>query len=400
MVARFLALVLLCVALPAAAAPRFPAYVTLPPMPLANDGVEHEGYGQAEFVLKEKAEVYRGKLWKGNVLYAQKWGDDPRVALVNFVKELEAGGWQVVTRDDPANPPSATLRYAKEGKDAWARIEVFEQASLVVVERGPPTVKMQLEAPRAGATRVGENADFPFLKRFPGSKLVSTAVEDVPMVTQVGDKEPVMVAQGRTVKHYQAAPGTGRLEVVVAYREALKLAGWQIVDEQSGVTQSDPNLTAHYAKADVDIWLWIHAPGDIAFHVGDAGGERTSGRLKAELDRNCKVAVYGVHFDFDKATLRPDSQGALESILKLLNDHPDLALELGGHTDNVGRREYNLKLSEARVNAVRGWLVGKAVKAERLTARGYADTQPVAGNDTVEGRARNRRVELRKPGCK
>ena len=400
MLARFLALALLCVALPAAAAPRFPAYVTIPAMPLGDEGVEHEGYGQAEFVLKEKTEVYRGKLWKGNVLYAPKWGDDPRKALASFVKELEAGGWQVVTRDDPANPPSATLRYTKDAKDAWARLEVFEQASLVVVERGPPTVKLQLEAPRAGAAKVGENADFPFLKRFPGSKLKSTAAEDVPMVVQVGDKEPEMVAQGRTIKHYEAAPGTGRLEVVVAYREALKLAGWQVVDEQTAVTQGDPNVTAHYAKGDVDVWLWIHAPGDIAFHVGDAGGERAPGRLKAELDKSCKVAIYGVHFDFDKATLRADSQAALESILKLLTAYADLGLELGGHTDNAGKRDYNLKLSEARVNAVRGWLVGKGVKAERLTAKGYADTLPVAGNETVEGRARNRRVELRKAGCK
>ena len=399
MLARFLALAVLCLALPAAAA-RFPAYVTLPGLAFANDGVEHESYGQEEFVLKEKTEVYRGKLWRADAVYAQKWGDDPKAALGNLIRELEKGGWQVVTRDDPANPPSATLRYMKDAKDSWARIEVFEQARIVVVERGAPTVKLQLDAPRGGATRVAENADFPFLKRFPGSKLVSTAAEDVPMVVQVGDKEPVMVAQGRTIKHYEAASATGRLEVVVAYREALKAAGWQIVDEQSSVTQSDPNLTAHYAKADVDIWLWIHVPGDIAFHVGDAGAERSPGRLKAELDRQCKVAIYGIQFDFDKATLRADAQPALESLLKLFNEHPDLTLELGGHTDNVGRRDYNLKLSESRVNAVRGWLVGKGVKAERVTAKGYADAQPIAGNDTVEGRARNRRVELRKAGCK
>ena len=70
-----------------------------------------------------------------------------------------------------------------------------------------------------------------------------------------------------------------------------------------------------------------------------------------------------------------------------------------GHTDNVGKRDYNLKLSDSRVNAVRGWLVGKGIKADRVTAKGYADTQPVESNETPEGRARNRRVELKKSRC-
>jgi len=394
--ARFLAVLLLCLAW-VAHAQKFPPYATFP-MPVAGEGVEHENYGQAQFVLKDKSEVYRGKLWRGFLDYG---GGDARNALAFIIRDLEKGGWQVVTRDDPANPPSATLRYTRDGKDAWARIEVFDQASVVVVERGMPTVKLQLEPPRPGAMRAGENADFPFLQRFPGSKLVSTVVEDTPMMIQPeGAAEPFVVSQARTVKHYQVAPGAGRLEVIVAYREALKQAGWQIIEESTAITQGDPNLAARYAKGEVDVWLWIHAAGDIAFHVGDAGGERSAPRLKAELDKHCKVALYGIHFDTDKSALRPDSQGTLEGVLRLLTETPDLALELAGHTDSAGRRDYNQKLSEARVNGVRGWLVGKGIKAERVTAKGYGDAQPVASNDTPEGRARNRRVELRKPGCK
>jgi outer membrane protein OmpA-like peptidoglycan-associated protein len=213
------------------------------------------------------------------------------------------------------------------------------------------------------------------------------------------DKEPMMVAQGAVVKSYQPAAGTGRLEVIVAYREALKAAGWHVVSEATGLNLTDPNLVAHYAKADVDLWVHIRAAGDIDFTVGDAGAERAPARLKADLAKSCKVAIYGVNFDFDKATLRADSEPALQSILKLFTDNPDLAVELGGHTDNVGKRDYNLKLSEGRVTTVKGWLVGKGVKAERLTARGYADTQPVGSNDTPEGRAKNRRVELKKARC-
>jgi outer membrane protein OmpA-like peptidoglycan-associated protein len=398
--ARALLAVLALLAFTAAAA-TLPPYATLPRLPLANDLVEYESYGQAEFVLKEKTDVYRGKYWAAGLVWEGKYLDE-RAAHAAIIDALQKGGWQVVTRDDPANPPSATLRYTKDGKDAWLRLETFEHAIVKIVERGMPATKLSLEPPKPGMTKVAENADFPFLKRFPGSKLGATRVQDdAPMVVEVAeDKEPVMVSKGTVIKSYQTPPGTGRLEVIVAYREALKFAGWEIVREMSGIGLSDPNLTAHYAKGDVDLWVWIHAPGEeISVTVGDAGAERAPNRLKAELDKACKVAIYGVHFDFDKSTLRPDAEPALNSLLKLLTDHPDLAVELGGHTDNVGKRDYNLKLSEARVNTVRGWLVGKGVKAERLTAKGYADTQPVAANDATEGRAKNRRVELRKARC-
>jgi outer membrane protein OmpA-like peptidoglycan-associated protein len=384
----------------AAAAAGFPPYATLPQLPFANDGVEHENYGQAEFTLKDKTDVFRGKHWAADLVYAPKWGDDPRKALAQLVRELEKGGWQVVIRDDPSNPPYATMHYTKDGKDAYVKLEIFEQARVTLVERGLPTVKITLEPPKPGGAKVAENADFPFLKRFPGSKLGSTRVEDVPVIVYLAeDKEPVVVAKGATIKSYQAAAGTGRLEVIVAYREALKAAGWRIISEASGINLTDPNMVAHYAKADVDLWVHVRAAGDIDFTVGDAGAERAPGRLKAELDRSCKVAVYGVNFDFDKATLRADSESALNAILKLLTDHADLAVELGGHTDNVGKRDYNLKLSEARVKTVRGWLVGKGVKAERLTAKGYADMQPIETQETPEGRAKNRRVELKKARC-
>ena len=399
MARAFLAFLALSLAVAASAA-GFPPYATLPALPLANDGVEHENYGQAEFVLKEKTDVFRGKYWSGWLVYAPKWGEDARKALAQLVRELEKGGWQVVIRDDPSNPPYATLRYSKDGRDAYVKVEVFEQAHVTLVERGMPTTKVALEPPKPGATKVGENADFPFLKRFPGSKLGATSLVDQPvMVYMAEDKEPVMVAQGAIVKSYQPAAGTGRLEVIVAYREGLKAAGWQIVSEATSLTQSDPNLVARYAKGEVDLWVHIRATGDIDFIVGDAGADRAPSRLKAELDKSCKVAIYGVNFDFDKATLRPDSEPALQSIQKLLAEAPDLAVELGGHTDNVGKRDYNLKLSEARVISAKGWLVAKGVKAERLSAKGYADTQPVAPNDAAEGRAKNRRVELRKARC-
>jgi OOP family OmpA-OmpF porin len=89
----------------------------------------------------------------------------------------------------------------------------------------------------------------------------------------------------------------------------------------------------------------------------------------------------------------------LQKVLALLKSRPDLKLEVQGHTDNVGSDDYNLKLSDARAASVAAWLVSKGITADRLTAQGYGMRQPIADNGSDEGRAKNRRVELRKQGC-
>jgi OOP family OmpA-OmpF porin len=106
------------------------------------------------------------------------------------------------------------------------------------------------------------------------------------------------------------------------------------------------------------------------------------------------ISLEGVHFDFDKASLRPEAMVILDNAAGLLSTHERVVVEVAGHTDSVGSEAYNQGLSERRANAVLDYLVSKGVKASRLTARGYGEAQPVASNDTAEGRQANRRVEL------
>ncbi len=119
----------------------------------------------------------------------------------------------------------------------------------------------------------------------------------------------------------------------------------------------------------------------------------TAQSLKADLEREGHVALY-INFDFDKATLKPDAQPTIEQVLKLLKDNPTLRLAINGHTDNVGTHDYNVKLSKARAATVVRTLVAAGIKANRLVSGGFGPDEPVAGNDTPEGRAKNRRVEL------
>lgn len=108
-----------------------------------------------------------------------------------------------------------------------------------------------------------------------------------------------------------------------------------------------------------------------------------------------KIILKNIFFDFDKATLRPESTNELERLTKLLNDVPTLKIEISGHTDSKGADDYNKKLSNNRAKAVVDYLVSKGIAADRLTYVGYGEEQPIATNDTDEGRQLNRRTEFK-----
>lgn len=107
------------------------------------------------------------------------------------------------------------------------------------------------------------------------------------------------------------------------------------------------------------------------------------------------VVLNGVNFDFDRSRLTPNAKVILDQVADQLTQHSAIEAEIGGHTDSKGSDEYNQKLSEARAHSVMDYLVERGVAGHRLTAVGYGESQPVADNDTDEGRELNRRVQLR-----
>ena len=108
------------------------------------------------------------------------------------------------------------------------------------------------------------------------------------------------------------------------------------------------------------------------------------------------LILEGVTFENDSAQLKPESAATLDSVAASLVASPDVRVEVEGHTDSTGSDAYNLKLSQKRAESVRDYLVSKGVPAARLEAKGYGESQPIAKNDSEQGRARNRRVELKK----
>lgn len=186
------------------------------------------------------------------------------------------------------------------------------------------------------------------------------------------------------------------LAVVRNYQAAIEKAGGTVtkVDEKRRVNGlikgKDFEATVQAEKGNGKIWLRIVEKAAMAqYIVADAAA------MSGDLKTTGHVAVYGIFFDTNKADVKPESKPALEEIAKLLKAEPALELRVVGHTDSVGQLEANLKLSLARAEAVMKALVKDyGIDAKRLSAHGVASLAPVASNDTDEGRAKNRRVEL------
>ena len=117
--------------------------------------------------------------------------------------------------------------------------------------------------------------------------------------------------------------------------------------------------------------------------------------IEQQLEKQRKAITYGIYFDFNQDTIKPESEPVLKEIAQAMADKPDWRLTIAGYTDNIGGDKYNLGLSQRRSASVKRALVERYHEdPKRLSTAGYGDSSPIDTNDTLEGRARNRRVEL------
>jgi outer membrane protein OmpA-like peptidoglycan-associated protein/tetratricopeptide (TPR) repeat protein len=113
------------------------------------------------------------------------------------------------------------------------------------------------------------------------------------------------------------------------------------------------------------------------------------------IEVNASIILKNVFFDVNKFDLKPESQVEMDKLVQLLRENPSLKIEISGHTDNVGKPADNLTLSNNRAKSVVTYLLSKNIPAARLVAKGYGETKPIADNKTEEGRALNRRTEMK-----
>lgn len=184
--------------------------------------------------------------------------------------------------------------------------------------------------------------------------------------------------------------------IVRNYENAILKAGGTILHKvpnwwvNGKIVKNGQETVAQIEKGNGLIWLRIiERKAMEQYIVADAAA------MSGDLKTTGHVALYGIFFDTGKAEVKPESKPALDEIAKLLKQDPALRLKVVGHTDMVGSQEANLKLSEARGEAVAQALVSQyGIQPTRLKGHGVGALAPVATNDTEEGRAKNRRVEL------
>ena len=198
------------------------------------------------------------------------------------------------------------------------------------------------------------------------------------------------------IKGNEAASG---VQVLRNYKNAVLNAGGTVVYEPESCCNIYLKLTKNNHTTWVRVWSYPHASSYVVWVIESEEMKQDvlvdANSMLNDINAQGRVALYGIYFDFDKSDVKPESDPTLKEISKLLSENPKLKLYIVGHTDNVGDFSYNMKLSQSRAEAVVNALVSKYnVDKSRLTAAGVGPLAPVTTNDTEEGKAKNRRVEL------
>ncbi len=250
----------------------------------------------------------------------------------------------------------------------------------------------------AGKDREGSK-DHPLFNRMPGFYITQYEESGFNSHTFRDEKNKEVTVEGRYYHiGYEAAEGVkgiSPLQIHRNYENAVKKIGGTVLfsnDEYSFMKVIKDGkeiwveLTAYGPKPDLIIVEKKAMVQDIV-----ANADVFSDDIKAKGH----TAIYGIYFDTGKSVIKPESEKALEEIAKLIKGDAGLKVYVVGHTDSVGSIDSNMKLSQDRSNAVVQALTGKyGIPAARLKAYGVGPLAPVDSNDTDEGKAKNRRVEL------
>ncbi len=201
----------------------------------------------------------------------------------------------------------------------------------------------------------------------------------------------VVTISGKVVDKYTSQPLKARLTVENLYTRE-KVAQVESNRDDGGYYIVLPWGSLYGITVEVDSYAFLSTNFDL---TGEASYKEYT--LDFELQpirKGENIVLNNIFFDFDKSELRPESYPELDRVVELMKTHPTMKIELRGYCDSIGTREYNLKLSERRANAVKEYLVSKGIESDRLETRGFGSDNPVAPNTTEEGRQKNRRTEF------
>lgn len=246
------------------------------------------------------------------------------------------------------------------------------------------------------------SADYKLFTRMPNYYISNYEQTDFDSHTFVNSQYEEITVEGR--KWYveyilkEGAKAPSGLQIMRNYENAIKSIGGAV--EMEDVNNAHMNLK----KGEGEIWVHVSVGEDwYSLNIIEKGNLtqevkadlETANKLAQGINTLGKAAIYGIHFDTGKSDIKPESETVLKEVAKLLSDNVNLKLYVVGHTDNVGEIDYNMKLSQARAEAVVKELTTKySISSDRIKPFGVGPLAPVISNKTEEGRAKNRRVEL------
>jgi outer membrane protein OmpA-like peptidoglycan-associated protein len=248
--------------------------------------------------------------------------------------------------------------------------------------------------------------DYPGISRVPGFILreygdcVETAFDAYKFWVKDNGKNVQKSVEGHKFWYrYRLKQGVTQsspLQIHRNYQNAARSAGGKILMDENYYT------TIVLNKGGKELWMEIHANNGYEYDLTIIEKEAMkqdvaidAASMASSISDNGSVAIYGINFDTGSSVIKPDSEPAIDEIAKLLSNNPTLKVGIIGHTDMVGDAASNLKLSQARAQAVITALVSKhGIAATRLIAFGAGPWAPLGSNKTDDGRAKNRRVEL------
>src|SRR5258706_4022736 len=293
------------------------------------------------------------------------------------------------------HPDGKTLYFCSNGHNTMGGFDIF----VTVLEGGkwsePQNIGYPINTPENDVSFVisasGKHA------YYASAREGSLGKRDIYMVTFVNDTvvkgQPQLTLLSGTITDEATGQPLGANIEVIDNLQAQSVAKFESNSETGKYIVSLPSGRNYGIVVRKEGHLFHSENIDIPASKGYVEINKPVVLRKPEVGK--KIILNNIFYDIDKANLRMESMSELTRVLEVLNEMPSLKIEVSSHTDNRGSDEYNQKLSHARAQSVVDYLISKGISADRVIAKGYGKTQPVASNDTDEGRQLNRRTEFK-----